>query len=441
MRSFWRNAGGMAVLAVLAAIAACAGTPQAAAPAEMHALSLAEPQGSYHFTPDGIEALEARLAAYVEEGRVMGIAARLVKDGDVVSDMRAGIRRAGDGAPVAQDTIWRLYSMTKPVTGVAMLILWEEGRFELDDPVTKYFPEFEALQVFTGVDEAGLAMLVPVERPPTVQELMSHTAGFGYGLAPANYVDDQFRAANILAAPDAGEMIRRVAAIPLKRQPGELWDYSISVDIQGAMIERLSGLSLGEFFRTRIFEPLGMNDTGFYVPHETYERFSDLWGRHPETGALTGPLDAPAFLYRKDTIAFEGGGHGLVGTLDDYARFAMMLANGGSLEGVEILKPETAEMMASNFLPDGRSIWHNGTSQDTINSLAFGLNVGLVTAEDAVFPKGSFMWGGAAGTWFWVDPASRLAFVGMIQVFGGALDRDMRAESAQLVYGAMRGSR
>ena len=195
--TFW-----MAGAAVI--LAACASAP-AEAPAAPQPLSLVLDHPKYAFSPDAIDALEARMAEYIDEGRVKGIATRLIVDGEVISEMRAGIRRAADGAPVEEDTIWRLYSMTKPVTGVAMLMLWEEGLFELDDPITKYIPEFEGLQVFTGYDEAGNPVLVPVDRPPTVQEVMSHTAGFGYGLAPGNYVDDQFRAAEVFQSPDADE--------------------------------------------------------------------------------------------------------------------------------------------------------------------------------------------------------------------------------------------
>lgn len=417
-------------------LAACASAPAQDTPMP---LSLVMDAPKHEYSLEALERLEARMAAYIDEGQVKGIATRLIVDGGVVSDMRAGIRREADGAPVTEDTIWRIYSMSKPVTGVALLMLWEEGAFDLDDPVTKYFPEFEGLQVFTGYDEAGRPILVPAVRPPTVQELMSHTAGFGYGLAPANHVDDQFRAGDIFAAPDADEMIRRVAAIALKHQPGAAWDYSISVDIQGALIERLSGLTLGEFLRIRLFEPLGMTDTGFHVPEADYDRFSDVWGRHPETGALVGPLEAPGFLYRADTVAFEGGGHGLVGTMDDYARFAAMLANEGTLDGVQILKPETVELMRTNVLRDGQFIWHDGTSPDAIREVGFGLNVGIALADEAAYPKGAYMWGGAAGTWFWVDPVNKLTFIGMIQVFGGGLDQGMRLESAALVYSALRG--
>ncbi|MFN4025277.1 MAG: serine hydrolase domain-containing protein [Hyphomonas sp.] len=418
-------------------LAACAGMPAPALTAEP--ASVAVPVDAPAFDEAAIAALEARMAAYIDEGRVKGIATRLIQDGEVISDMRAGIRREADGAPVTEDTIWRIYSMSKPVTGVALLMLWEEGRFDLDDPVTKYFPEFEGLKVFTGLDEAGQPVLVPVERPPTVQELMSHTAGFGYGLAPANYIDDQFRAAEIFQSPDADEMIHRVSAIPLKHPPGQVWDYSISVDIQGALIERLSGQTLGEFFRTSLFEPLGMKDSGFFVPEAEYDRFSDVWGRNPETGGLGGPLTAPGFQYHEGAIAFEGGGHGLVATMDDYARFATMLANGGTLGNVQILKPETVDMMRSNFLPPGQYVWHDGTAPARLTQVGFGLNVAVTLREDAPYPKDSYMWGGAAGTWFWIDPTNKLAFIGMIQVFGGALDQQMRIESAELVYQALRG--
>lgn len=424
--------GGMLALAG-AVLAACASAPSAPEPA---ALTAPAADARPAFSAEGIAALEARMASYADGGTVKGIATRLIQDGEIISDFRHGIRRQADGAPVEDDTIWRIYSMSKPVTGVGLMILWEEGKFQLDDPVTKYFPEFEGLQVFKGLDEAGNPLLAPVSRPPTVQELMSHTAGFGYGLAPGNYVDDRFRELEIFQSPDMDEMIRRVATIPLKHEPGVTWDYSISVDIQGALIERLSGQTLGEFLEARVFQPLGMTDTAFFVPDEKYDRFSDVWGPDPETGELV-PLPMPGFQYRKDTIAFEGGGHGLVGTLGDYARFTDMLAKGGTLDGVQVLKPETVRLMATNFLPEGVFIGHNGTTTDPSAGGGFGLDFAVILKDGEAYPKGAFMWGGAAGTWFWVDPVNKVSFVGMIQVFGGSLDRSMRTESAELVYDAL----
>lgn len=424
--------GGMLALAG-AVLAACASAPAGPEPA---ALTAPAAEIRPAFSAEGIAALEARMASYVDGGTVKGIATRLIQDGEIISDFRHGIRRQADGALVEDDTIWRIYSMSKPVTGVGLMILWEEGKFQLDDPITKHFPEFEGLQVFKGLDEAGNPLLAPVSRPPTVQELMSHTAGFGYGLAPGNYVDDRFRELEVFQSPDAGEMIRRVATIPLKHEPGVTWDYSISVDIQGALIERLSGQTLGEFLEARVFQPLGMTDTAFFVPDEKYDRFSDVWGPNPETGELV-PLPMPGFQYRKDTIAFEGGGHGLVGTLGDYARFTDMLAKGGTLDGVQVLKPETVQLMATNFLPEGVFIGHNGTTTDPNAGGGFGLDFAVILKDGEAYPKGAFMWGGAAGTWFWVDPVNKVSFVGMIQVFGGSLDRSMRTESAELVYDAL----
>jgi CubicO group peptidase (beta-lactamase class C family) len=429
----------VASLALLAALglAACASAPSAVeAPAPV---SLVAEAPLPAFNAEGIAALEAGMAAYVDDGAAKGIATRLVRGGEVISDVRYGIRRQADGAAVEDDTIWRIYSMSKPVTGVALLMLWEEGAFQLDDPLTKYFPEFEGLQVFSGLDAAGEPILVPATRPATIRELMSHTAGFGYGLRGGDYVNDQFQKKQVFQSPTMAEMVTRVATIPLLHQPGEVWDYSIAVDLQGALIERLSGQTLGEFFETRLFAPLGMTDTGFIVPEADYDRFSDVWGWSEEHGVFAA-LPMPAFQYRAESVAFEGGGHGLVSTMDDYARFAEMLANGGSLGGVQILKPETVAMMATDVLPEGAFLGFDGTASSEAAGVGFGLNVGVILdpANARGFPPGAFMWGGAAGTWFWVDPANDLYFIGMVQRFGqGGPAFDARTDSAGLVYKAL----
>ncbi len=431
-----RRAAGLIILMVLA-LGACTSTPAPAAAPLPAPLAAEAPKPV--FNPDGIAALEARMAAYVDEGTVKGIATRLVQGGEIISDVRYGIRRETDAAPVEGDTIWRIYSMSKPVTGVALLTLWEEGAFQLDDPVTKYFPEFEGLQVFTGLDAAGEPILVPATRPATVRELMSHTAGFGYGLRGGDYVNDMFQKKQVFQSPTMDEMVARVASIPLLHQPGETWDYSIAVDLQGALIERLSGQTLGEFFEARLFGPLGIKDMGFFVPEADYDRFSDVWGWSEEHGVFAA-LPMPAFQYRQGMIAFEGGGHGLVSTMDDYARFAEMLANGGSLDGAQILKPETVAMMAADVLPDGAFLGFDGTASSEAAGVGFGLNVAVILDADNArnFPQGAYMWGGAAGTWFWVDPAHKLYFIGMVQRFGQAGPAfDARTESAGLVYKAL----
>ncbi|MFN4183408.1 MAG: serine hydrolase domain-containing protein [Hyphomonas sp.] len=429
----------MAGLSLAVLIAACTSTASTDAAAQAQPLSFAVEPEAPAFHETGVRALEDRMAAYVTDGQVKGIATRLVKDGEIVSDIQAGIRREADQAPITEDTIYRIYSMSKPVTGVALLMLWEEGKFQLDDPVTRYIPELEGLQVFKGLDETGQPILAPVSRPPTMQELMSHTAGFGYGLRGGDYVNDRFRELQVFASPDMDTFIDRVASIPLLHEPGTIWDYSISVDIQGYLVEKFSGQTLGDFFKTRIFDPLGMKDTGFFVPEDQYERFADVYVRTPDgTGFV--PAEAPSFRYTRDTIAFEGGGHGLVSTMDDYARFAEMLVNEGTLDGAQILKPETVRMMAQDHLPEGVYVGYDGTAADSATGVGFGLNVAVILepASDRAYPKGAYMWGGAAGTWFWVDPENDLYFIGMVQHFGGAGPGfDARAASARLVYEAL----
>ena len=428
--TFWAGAALM--------LAACASAPAAAPPAPQP-LSLVAPARPV-FSAEGIAALEAQMAAYVAEGAVKGISTRLVKDGQVVSEMKAGLRREADQAPVIDDTIWRIYSMSKPVTGVALLTLWEEGAFHLDDPITKYLPEFEALTLYKGMDAAGQPVLGPVSRPPTIRELMSHTAGFGYGLRGGDYVNDAFQAKQVFQSPDLKELATRTASIPLLYPPGETWSYSISVDLQARLVEVLTGQRFSDYLKARVTGPLGMTDTGFFVPEAEYDRFSDVWGWSEEAGALV-PLPMPGFQMKAYTIAAELGGHGLVSTMHDYDRFAAMLANGGTLDGVQILKPETVAMMATNILPEGVYVGHDGVSGTNPAGGGFGLNVGVVTDSAATgvgFPNGAYMWGGAAGTWFWVDPVNNLYFIGMVQRFGqGGPDFDARSASARLVYEAL----
>lgn len=420
-------------------LAACASAP-AAVPAAPQPLSLVVHPGKALFNPDGVAGLEAQMAEYVAEGRVKGIATRLVKDGQVVSEMKAGIRREADQAPVADDTIWRIYSMSKPVTGVALLTLWEEGVFQLDDPITKYLPEFEGLTLYKGMDAAGQPIIEPVSRPPTIRELMSHTAGFGYGLRGGDPVNEAFQAKEVFQSPDLKELTTRTASIPLLYPPGETWSYSISVDLQARLVEVITGQRFSEALKARVTGPLGMKDTGFFVPEAEYDRFSDVWGWSEVAGALV-PLPMPGFQMKADTIAAELGGHGLVSTMHDYARFAAMLANGGTLDGVQILKPETVAMMATNILPEGVYVGHDGVSGTNPAGGGFGLNVGVVTDSAATgvgFPNGAYMWGGAAGTWFWVDPVNNLYFIGMVQRFGqGGPDFDARTSSARLVCEAL----
>lgn len=395
------------------------------------------------FTPDGVAALEATMANYVAEGRLYGIHTRLVHKGEVVSDFKTGLRGLESQAPIEDDTIYRIYSMSKPVTGVAMMMLYEDGKFELDDPVSKFVPEFEDLKVLGGVNEDGSAILVDLERQPTMRELMAHTSGFAYGLSGTDPANSAFRDQKILESPDMQTFIDKVAGVPLLFQPGEAWFYSVGMDIQGHIIEKLSGQSYGDYLQSRMFGPLGMTDTGFYVPDEKYDRFSEVFGFDPETGAMV-PVPFPGVMFRKETIAYESGGGGLVSTMDDYGRFSQMLVNQGELDGVRILKPETIEVMRTNVLRDDQFLSSLGINQgDVYPGLGMGLTVGTVedpAAVPSVIPAGSYFWSGAASTWFWVDPVNELYFIGMVQVFDNNNPKgplELRETSSAAVYSAL----
>ena len=425
-----------------AAAPASSAEPAAPAPVEPapEAISVVVP-AERSFTAEGIAALEAHMGKYVADGQLYSIHTKLVQDGNVISDFKTGLVGLQDQKPVADDTIYRIYSMTKPITGVAMMMLWEEGRFGLDDPVTRYIPEFEGLRVLDGMNEDGTPKLVVVNRVPTMRELMSHTAGFAYGLIGTDPANTAFRDNEILRSPDLQTFVEKVADVPLLFQPGEAWAYSASVDIQGYVIEKLSGQSFGDFLETRIFTPLNMTDTGFYVPAEDYDRMSEAYGYHPETGQLV-PVPYPNVQFRKETIAMESGGGGLVSTMSDYSNFAQMMLNEGQYNGITLLKPETVRLMRTNVLPDGVGLSSLGQNAGEMREgLGFGLDLGLLLDAEAggfPHPSGSYFWGGAAGTWFWIDPENKLYFIGMIQIFSqGGPGVDTRDASARLVYEAL----
>jgi CubicO group peptidase (beta-lactamase class C family) len=435
-----RNISKVVAACAVLLLGACASAPVRVREAALAVEAPAQAPGA-RVTESGIAALEARMAGFVTEGQVRGIAARLIVDGNVVSDLTAGIRRAADGAPVEKDTIYRIYSMSKPITGVAMMMLYEEGAFTLDDPITRFVPEFANLRVMTGVDADGAPILSDPARLVTLRDVMTHTAGFAYGLSGDDPANRAFREQRILSAPDLETFIDQVASVPLLFQPGTRWSYSASVDIQGYVIQKISGQSFGSFLKTRLFDPLGMKDTGFYVPDAELDRLSDVFSYSQERGGLVA-LDLPQLAFRKDTVAMESGGGGLVSTMEDYSRFARMLLNEGELEGIRILQPETVRLMRTNMLPAGAQMFSDGTgASNQAAGLAFGLGLGLI--EDPVAgarpqAAGSYFWGGAAGTWFWIDPSNNLIFIGMIQRFGQAGPTvDFRGEAAAYVYQAL----
>ena len=430
-------------LAPVQVSAQAAKKPAAASAKASAALTPAASPESVGFDSARLARLDAYMAGVVAEGRVAGMTTLLARHGKVVSFKTYGNQSLAAGTPMRQDTIFRIYSMTKPITGVAMMILFEEGKWRLEDPVTRYVPELAKLQVFTGENPDGTPVLVPMKRPPTMREIMSHTAGFGYGLGDKHPVDKIFREQRVLGSNGLQDMTNKIATIPLVYQPGESWRYSVTVDIQGYLVEKLSGMPLNQFLEQRIFKPLKMNDTAFYVPGDKAGRFAAVYAYNREARKIEeanvifdNPL--PTYLTRP---AMESGGGGLVGTTMDYARFAQMIANKGELDGVRILSPASVELMGTNMIPKSVLVNSNGTSALRFNeAVGFGLDFMVVNdprVAGTLEGKGSMSWGGAAGTWFWVDPANDLIFVGMIQRLGGSGGDDLGQMSRTLTYQAL----
>ncbi len=410
---------------------------------EPFALPNARSPEAVGFDSARLEKLDAAMAKVVADGRVPGMSTMLVRHGKVVEFKTYGAM-GFDGPAMTEDSIFRIYSMSKPITGIAMMILFEEGKWRLDDPVTKYIPEFKNLKVWQGVDAAGKPVLVPVSRPPTMREVMSHTAGFGYGLADKHPVDQMFRDKRILASSGLQDMINKLADTPLIYEPGTQWSYSVAVDIQGYLVEKLSGQPLGQFMQQRIFDPLKMPDTSFMVPADKVSRLARVYGFDPRVGKVVEAVGGPAGSNVQDFTkppAMESGGGGLVSTTTDYARFAQMVANGGELDGVRIVSPATIELMGTSHLPEAALVNSNGSAGARFNkSVGFGLD--FMVVEDprkagTLEGKGTMSWGGAAGTWFWVDPTNDVVFVGMIQRFGGSGGDDLGGLTRTLTYQAL----
>lgn len=400
-------------------------------------MAVAAPE-SVGFAPEGLKKLDAHMQGLVDKGHLPGVTTMLVRHGKVVNFEVHG-KKGFDGPPMTKDTVFRIYSQTKPVTGVAMMILFEEGKWTLDDPVSKFIPEFANLRVFKSVNPDGSFETVPAERPPTMRELMSHSAGFAYGLTPDNPLDKAY-ADKVLGARSRADFVKAIAEIPLVDQPGQRWKYSIAVDIQGLIVEKLTGMSLGDFMKQRIFDPLKMKDTGFWLPAEKADRLASLYLWSPKVNKVV-PADGFMVLDISKPPAMASGGGGLVSTNADYARFAQMLLNGGELDGARILKPETVTLMRTNALSD--TIMNSSEPPfNTARGRGFGIDFAIVLDSAKAGPQGegTYSWGGAAGTWFWIDPKNDLFFLGMIHILNKGGDpaiKDIDDDSAKLVYDAL----
>jgi CubicO group peptidase (beta-lactamase class C family) len=411
-------------------------------PAAPRDLSMTSSPEDVGFDSARLKKLDDYMAGVVADGRVAGMTTLLARHGKIVGFKTYGKANEA-GAPVTQDTIFRIYSMTKPITGVAMMVLFEQGKWRLDDPVTRYVPEFKNLRVVKSIKKDGSLELEDMARPPTMREIMSHTAGFGYGLADEHPVDKLYRTNKVLSASSLKEMIDRTATIPLMFQPGTNWSYSSAVDIQGYIVEKLSGQKFSDFMAANIFKPLKMTDTAFSTGPEKANRLSAVYvwdkaqNKIVEAKELFGN---PMPDYTKPP-AMESGGGGLVSTTMDYARFSQMIANKGELDGVRILSPASIELMGTNVIPKSVLVSSNGTSVARFNeAVGFGLDFQVVNdarASGSLQGDGSLSWGGAAGTWFWVDPQNDVIFVGMIQRMGGTGGDDLGTMARTLTYQAL----
>jgi CubicO group peptidase (beta-lactamase class C family) len=319
--------------------------------------------------------------------------------------------------------MWRIYSMTKPITAVAALILWEEGRFELNDPVSKYIPEFADTKVFRGGTFLA-PVLGPQTEPMRMWHLFTHTAGLTYGFMYSHPVDEIYRRRGLeWGFPrdlDLAGLCALWADLPLVFQPGSEWNYSVSIDVLGRVVEVISGMRLRDFMRTRIFEPLGMTDTAFFCPADKAERMAALYSPTPGSKKIFR-ADAADRGVLNDPKA-DGGGGGLVSSTADYVRFAAMLRNGGELNGRRILSSRTVEYMASNHLPKNADLTEFGRplfAETPYDGVGFGLGVSVTIDPVAAKTPGSvgdYGWGGAASTWFMVDPVEDMTVVFMTQL-------------------------
>lgn len=399
---------------------------------------------SVGFSSERLERLHTLMQQTVDSKQMAGIVTILARHGKVVDYRTYGYRDLASRAPMTKDTIFRDFSMTKPVTGVAMMILYEQGKWLPSDPISKFIPEFANLKVYKGTGADGKPVLVEPDHAPTMRELMTHTAGFTYGLFGNTPVDAMYRDANVLRSKNLQEMIDKLSKIPLLYQPGKGWTYSVSMDIQGYIVEKLSGQPLPQFYRDHIYNSLGMRDAGFFVPAEKRNRFTTLYQNAPgPNGELVASQRGPGGSngdYAAEPTMPSGGG-GMVSTAEDYYRFAQMLADGGELNGVRILAPATVKLMSSNHLPASLLTGEFGIgSQQMRPGFGYGYDCAVVfDPPEANLPegKGTFFWDGAAGTWFWIDPANDIVFVGMIQRLLGPASPNLEYESRSVVYQAL----
>jgi len=407
------------------------------APASAKEMSSTKPERQ-GFSSERLEKLTQLMNAKVEDGTMVGGMGMIARNGKIIYSQTYGQADREAGKAMTDDAIYRIYSMTKPITGVALMMLYEEGKFRLNDPIAMYIPEMANLQVAlstagTGIvsdgttsttigsgDESLVGQTRKPTRQPTIRDLMTHTAGLTYGVFGNTEVDQAYRKAGLLGDMDLKEFVTALGKLPLQYDPGSQWHYSVSVDVQGYLVEVLSGMKFSEFLQQRIFGPLDMKDTAFKVNEGNKDRLTQLYKPKgvtvdnyfsPATGSGLEVADAfisAGYIYGGK---FESGGAGLIATARDYLRFSQMMLNGGELDGVRILSPKTVDLMTTNHIGDmGLGFGRKG--------VGFGLDFAVVLNPGEVgevSSAGEYNWGGAAGTRFWIDPQEQLIGLFMVQ--------------------------
>jgi CubicO group peptidase (beta-lactamase class C family) len=389
---------------------------------------------------------------YVDTGVLPGLLTQVCRKGEIVHTGMSGVMDIARNKPMREDALFRIYSMTKPITAVALMMLAEEGKLGLEDDVHIHIPSWKNLRVYaSGVpslvaNTSGQFITTPVKRRMKVIDLVTHTSGLTYGFMSRTAVDAEYRRQKVGDFQTPGGLeafIEQLAHIPLDFSPGEYWNYSVSIDVMGYLVQKLSGMSFGEFLRTRLFEPLGMKDTAFHVTAGKIERFASCY-MPGKGGALTLQDDSEKSTYAHPP-ALESGGGGLVSTAHDYMRFCRMMLGGGTLDGVQILSPKTVALFGMNLLPDGKLLTDMVAGEGLFSEAGYkgiGFSIGCgVTMDPAktLLPgtPGEFFWGGAASTAFWIDPKEDLAVVFMTQVMGTDARLTLRRDLRTLVYSAM----
>ena len=381
--------------------------------------------------------------AYIEPGKIPGCQTVVYRHGAVGYFSSLGSMDLERDKPVAEDTIWRIYSMTKPITGVALMSLYERGLFRLNDPVHRFIPEWRDLKVSVRRPD-GSKQLVEPERPMTVRDALMHMTGLGWGVEGPLVMDRFLQAMAVVRGGREGTlqtMIDNLADKPLVFHPGTRWLYGLSTDVCGRLVEIISGQRFDDYLRTTIFEPLQMHDTAFHVPDSEIDRFAASYGRRKDKTLKL--LDNPEKSTYREPPNFLSGGGGLVSTTEDYLRFCRMLLHGGELDGQRVLGRKTIELMSMNHLPGGGELREfalpGGYGETGFDGVGFGLTmaVGLgPVATQSVGSTGDYYWGGAASTIFWIDPAEDLVAIFMTQLMPSG-SFDFRGQLKSIIYPAI----